>query len=58
MDTELSPRPYGPHTWIVCSACNYNNHRCFFCGDDLTHAEAVNGTHPCYFLDDDGCPND
>lgn len=38
----------GPHLWMVCSACNYNTHRCFFCGDDLTHAEAVNGTHPCY----------
>ena len=36
---------YGPRLWEVCDKCNYNNHRCYFCGDDLTHAEDHNGTH-------------
>ena len=39
---------YGPYLWQICDRCNYNDHRCHFCGDDLTHAEAVNHTHPCY----------
>lgn len=49
-DTELllegqSVASYGPHTWEVCSACNYNAHRCPGCGTDLTHAEAGRGGH-------------
>lgn len=36
---------YGPHTWEVCPACNYNRHVCPGCGTDLTHAEAQRGSH-------------
>jgi hypothetical protein len=34
---------YGPHTWEVCRACNFNKHWCPGCGTDLTHAEAERG---------------
>jgi hypothetical protein len=46
--------PAGPHLYEVCEACNYDTHRCFFCGDDLGHAEAdgVNQHHPCYVDDE------
>ena len=45
---------YGPYLWEVCDSCNYNQHICPMCGDDLTHAEAqgVNQQHPC-LVDDD-----
>jgi hypothetical protein len=41
---------YGPHLWEVCDGCNYQTHRCHFCGDDLTHSQVVgvNQTNPCY----------
>jgi hypothetical protein len=41
---------YGPYLWEVCDRCNYNNHICHFCGDDLTHAQdgMVNQQNPCY----------
>jgi hypothetical protein len=46
--------PAGPHLHEVCEACNYATHRCFFCGDDLSHAEVdgVNQQHPCYVDDE------
>lgn len=34
--------PIGPELWKVCDKCNYNNHICMFCGNDLTHAEDDN----------------
>lgn len=45
--------PAGPDTYLICDAYNYNTHHCFFCGDDLTHAEATAKTgspkqHACY----------
>jgi len=36
---------YGPYLWQVCDGCNYNLHRCHFCGDDLTHAEFHGSQH-------------
>lgn len=41
---------HGPFLYEVCDACNYDQHRCFFCGDDLRHDERnTDGTeHPCY----------
>lgn len=47
--------PIGPPTYLVCEACNYNDHRCFFCGDDLRHAETIPGPnyHACYVDADD-----
>ena len=36
-----------PHVWVslyeTCSACNYGNHRCHFCGEDLDHESFVSG---------------
>lgn len=52
--TEHDPRPvYGPHLWHICDACNYDTHRCHFCGDDLPHTLDTLPTnrvdrHPCY----------
>jgi hypothetical protein len=46
---------YGPHLWEVCERCNYDRHVCFFCGDDLRHAEDTHrgpNAHACYVEDD------
>jgi hypothetical protein len=34
-----------------CDGCNYDTHRCHFCGDDLMHGDRDYGTgraHTCY----------
>jgi hypothetical protein len=36
--------------YICCNSCNYDNHRCHFCGDDLRHdGKTFDGKeNPCY----------
>lgn len=36
---------FGPHLYEVCEGCNYNRHRCHFCGDDLSHAWSRQAEH-------------
>lgn len=38
------------HCFYCCQTCNYNNHRCAACGDDLDHNDRLmNGEpNPCY----------
>lgn len=33
-----------------CPTCNYDDHRCHFCGDPLTHSgkQTDGENHPCY----------
>lgn len=31
-------------TWNCCDDCNYDSHRCHFCGDDLNHDGTVSAT--------------
>lgn len=46
----MTGRPYGPHLFEVCDACNYNKHICHFCGEDLRHDERLldGSPNPCY----------
>lgn len=46
---------YGPHTYLVCSRCDYNTHICPGCGEELTHAEDHPDRHyKEYHSDDEG----
>ena len=38
-------RYHGACPWC-CDACNYDTHRCHFCGDDLRHDGSVIGSPP------------
>lgn len=39
----------GPHcTYECCDSCNYVNHTCHFCGDELGH----DGVSACYITED------
>lgn len=42
---EVCGKPHG--NYKCCERCNYNNHRCHFCGDDLGHKEVS----VCYLMD-------
>jgi len=35
--TDIYMHPLGPHTYHVCDTCNYGEHRCGGCGDDINH---------------------
>lgn len=46
---------YGPHTWEICEACNYDRHVCMGCGEWLDHTLHIGpkrsgrvDIHPCY----------
>lgn len=36
--------------YYCCETCNYDNHRCHFCGDDLDHFNRMSdgSVNPCY----------
>jgi hypothetical protein len=34
--TDIEPTSGRPY-YEVCEACNYGTHKCYFCGEELTH---------------------